>query len=209
MGCYRGELRRSDGADLSETVRSENEIAGEIDRIAIRLLARLQRTGKTPGDSIVLLAISRSSRRFQLELATRLEANGIEVTVLDLSVATSDDAGTQPRLRLGTMSRQLLRETPAVLVETLVSSGLTLGYAQRWLAARGIVPMETIALFARTSCRIGNVTIDHVSFLAPNDVLAGYGLQLHALHADLPYVARVQASSGSSLDPFVFSTAAE
>ncbi|HEU0164716.1 MAG TPA: phosphoribosyltransferase family protein [Thermomicrobiales bacterium] len=209
MECYRGEMRRFDGADISDVVRSEHEIAEEIDRIALRLIARLQRTGGGTGGSVVLLAVSRSSRHFQMQLANRLEAHGVSVTRLDLSIATTEGIGSQPRIRFARTSLQVLRETPVVLVETLVSSGLTLGHAQRWLTARGVGPMETIALFARTNCRIGNAVLDHVSFEAPNDVLAGYGLQLRAAYADLPYVGKVHAGSGSSLDPFFFSTAPE
>ena len=49
-----------------------------------------------------------------------------------------------------------------------------------------------MALFARAGTRIAPVKLDHVAFDAPNDVLAGYGMQLRGALAELPYVATVR-----------------
>ncbi|MGI8403534.1 MAG: hypothetical protein ACR2OE_01975 [Thermomicrobiales bacterium] len=200
MECYRGEMRRSDGADVFDIIRSEQEIECAVDDIALRMLARSQRSGHDPSQPLVLLTINKGSHRFQRDLARRLALAGLCVRELDMGISRDDGLMTRPRVRATNATLAILRRSPVALVETLVSTGLMLGHAQRWLAERSVNAYETVSLFARPGCRIGNARIDHVAFEAPNDVITGYGLQLRADYADLPYVARLRAAPGSALN---------
>lgn len=200
MECYRGEVLRQDGAEVFDIVRTEEELSHAVDMAAMRLLARFQRGRYDHDQGLTLLTVNRSSRRFQLELAARLSRAGLKVRELDLALARDGGTLNRPRVRVTNASLALLRRGPVALVDTLVSSGLSLSHAQRWLAERAIEHVETIALFARPGCRIGNAHLDHVAFEAPNDVIAGYGLQLRASYADLPYVVRLRATSRSARD---------
>jgi hypoxanthine-guanine phosphoribosyltransferase len=199
MECYRGEMRRTDSPDVFDIIRTEQEIERAVDNTALRLLARYHRGGYDPTQPLALLTVDKGSHRFQRELASRLVHSGLRIRELDLGLLREEGPLTQPRIRATNATLNLLRRTPLVLVETLVSTGLTLGHAQRWLAERSVDAFETVALFARPGCRIGNARVDHVAFEAPNDVIAGYGLQLRAAYADLSYVARLRAAPGSAL----------
>ena len=206
MECYRGEMRRSDGADVFDIIRTEQEIEQAVDDTALRLLARFQRSGHDPAQPLVLLTINNGSHRFQRDLADRLIQAGLTIREIDLVLSRDDGPLTQPRIRATNATLAILRRSPVVLVETLVSTGLTLSHAQRWLAERSVNAYETVSLFARPSCRIGNARIDHVAFEAPNDVIAGYGLHLRVDYADLDYVVRLRASGGSALNLLDFGT---
>jgi len=199
MECYRGEMRRTDSSDVFDIVRTEQEIERAVDDTALRLLARYHRGGYDPAQPLVLLTINRGSHRFQRELARRLIRAGLRIQELNLALSREEGPMTQPRIRATNATLNLLRRNPIVLVETLVSTGLTLDHAQRWLTERSVDAFETVSLFARPGCRIGNARLDHVAFEAPNDVITGYGLQLRATYAELPYVARLRAASGSAL----------
>ncbi len=208
MECYRGEMQRADGVDVFDIVRTEQEIERAVDEIALRLLARVQRGGHDPSRPLILLTINKGSQRFQRDLASRLIQSGLRIREIDLAQAHDEGPMLQPRIRATAASLANLRGAPVVLVETLVSTGLTLGYAQRWLAERSVDLVETVSLFARPSCRIGNARLDHVAFEAPNDVIAGYGLQLRAAYAGLSYVTRLRASSGAGVNILNFTVAA-
>lgn len=197
MECYRGEMRRNDGAEVFDILRSEEEISAAVDAAAIRILARLHRRHAASTQPVNLLTVNRGSRRFRHELASRLDASGVRVEGHDLSPVGEVEPLSRPRFRATAATIDSLRRGPVVLLDTLVSTGLTLGYAQRWLAERSVEVLETVSLFARPGCRIGNARIDHVAFEAPNDVIAGYGLQLRASFADLPYVTRMRSVSGA------------
>jgi len=200
MECFRGELRRSDRTDLAGIVRTEQQIALAVDTIAHRLAARVHRAGTSSETPIVLAITNRGARRFQQDVAAALHGLGIATSEQTLELVGDDTLGAKRRIRATASALRHLQQGPVVLLETLVSTGLTVGHAQRWMQERGVPLIGTMALFSRSSSLIGHAQLDHVAFDAPNDVIAGYGLQLHATHADLPYVARVRANSAEARD---------
>lgn len=206
MECYRGEMRRSDGADVFDIIRTEQEIEEAVEDTALRLMARFQRGGHDPAQPLVLLTMNRGSQRFQRDLANRLILAGLTIREFDLAVSRDDGPLTQPKIRTTNATLAILRRSPVVLVETLVSTGLTLGHVQHWLSERSVNALETVALFTRPGSRIGKARLDHVAFEAPNDVITGYGLQLRANYANLSYVARLRAAPGSALNLRDFGT---
>ncbi len=191
MECYRGEVQRGGGVEVLRVVQTEAAIQQAIDRMAMQLLARLQRGTRCPEGAPVLVTVNRSSRPLAEALLGRLREAGVGGHHVELGLHAPS---TSPRIRATRSQMEVLRRCPVFLVETLVSTGLSLGYAQRWLAERGATPVATFALFARTGSRIAGVHLDNVLFTAPNDVLVGFGLQLRAGLAGLPYVAAARTT---------------
>jgi hypoxanthine-guanine phosphoribosyltransferase len=192
MECYRGEIQRSNGTDVLRVVQSEAAIEAAVDRMAMQLMARTQRGIQRLDASPALVTVNRSSRQFADALIDRFCGAGIQARVVELDLHASS---TSTRVRGTRRDLEILRHCPVLFVDTLVSTGLSLGYAQRWLCERGAAPVATVALFARSGARIAGVHLDNVAFMAPNDVLVGFGLQLRSGMAGLPYVAAARTSS--------------
>ena len=191
MECYRGEAQRVEHTDILRVVQTEHAIEAAVDRLAMQMLARTQRSRSRSADAPALVTLSPGSRRLAEALRGRFEAAGVLCHDVRLDLHA---AGTAPRLRATQGQLAQLKRSPVFLVETLVSTGLSLGYAQRWLMQRGAEPAMTAALFARTGSRLVGLRLDSVGFRAPNDVLVGFGLQLRPALAGLPYVAAARAS---------------
>ncbi|HWK79338.1 MAG TPA: phosphoribosyltransferase family protein [Thermomicrobiales bacterium] len=192
MECYGSELARGESAGAETVLRTEAEIAQAVQGFAAMIAARRQRS-RSP-EPVVLVTASRSSRRFQRHLADELDGLGIPVEIASLQTSKPDSPFSQPRFRASQKAIASMNAGHVVLVETLVSSGLSVTHAQRWLLEREIPVRQTLALFARNGFHVGDLALDAVAFEAPHDVLAGYGLQLRAAYADRPQVVSLRAA---------------
>ena len=84
-----------------------------------------------------------------------------------------------------------------LIVEDIVDSGLTLNYLLRNLRARSPRSLEVCALLVKPGRRKIELPIRYVGFEIPNRFVVGYGLDLDQRYRNLPYVAALDAESGS------------
>lgn len=195
MECYGVEMARGAAIGTESVVRQADEIERAVRDFACMIAARHQRIRAT--NPVVLVSVAKSSRRFQRDVARQLRELGVPVAQAILTASKPDSPFGQPRFRASKDALAAMQAGHVVLLETLVSSGLNVTNAQRWLRERDIEVQQTVALFARTGFRVGEVPLDAVAFDAPNDVLAGYGLQLRASFADRPDVVSLRAAASN------------
>ena len=79
-----------------------------------------------------------------------------------------------------------------IIVEDIVSSGLTLTYLQRVLQARSPASVEMCALLLKQEHRVKEVNAKYVGFEIPDVFVVGYGLDLAERFRNLPYIAALQ-----------------
>lgn len=91
-----------------------------------------------------------------------------------------------------------LRDRHVLIVEDIVSSGLTVSYLRRVLAARSPASVEVCALLVKDEPRPEEIPIKYVGFHIPDVFVVGYGLDLDERFRNLPYVA--DAERITSLD---------
>ncbi|MGC4192531.1 MAG: phosphoribosyltransferase family protein [Thermomicrobiales bacterium] len=193
MECYGEEMARGETTGTETILRTDDEIRRAVANLACMIVARRTRSRSTR--PVVLVAAERSSRRFHRDMTAQLRDLGVPVEPVLLTATRPDTPYGQPRFRASQSALRAMHDGHVVLLETLVSSGLSVTHAQRWLRERDIAVQQTVALFARNGFRVGDVHLDAVAFDAPNDVLAGYGLQLRAAYADRPQVVSLRAAS--------------
>lgn len=195
MECYGSVMARGAAAGNASVIRTESEIRNAVRNLACMIAARHQRLRAS--QPVILVSAERSSRRFQRDMARELERLDVPVATSLLTACRPDSPFAQPRYRASRAAQTAMQSGHVVLLETLVSSGLGVTNAQQWLRERGITVQQSIALFARKGFRVGDVLLDAVAFDAPNDVLAGYGLQLRASYADRPQVVSLRAATAN------------
>jgi hypoxanthine phosphoribosyltransferase len=76
-----------------------------------------------------------------------------------------------------------------VIVEDIVSSGLTVSYLRKVLEARRPASLEVCALLVKDEPRPEEIPIKYVGFRIPDVFVVGYGLDLGEKYRNLPYVA--------------------
>ncbi len=78
-----------------------------------------------------------------------------------------------------------------VLVEDIVDTGLTTAFVVDELRRRAARSVEVCTMFDRRARRIVPVVLHHVGFVAPDDLLLGYGLDVRGRYRNLGFVAAV------------------
>lgn len=79
-----------------------------------------------------------------------------------------------------------------VLVEDIVSTGLTVSYLKRVLEARNPASLEICALLVKQGRPVEDVDAKYVGFEIPDVFVVGYGLDLAQRYRNLPYIAALQ-----------------
>lgn len=174
---YRGAIDQPQ-ADLSLSVfLSRKQIDGAVAEITTRVMARCARSLALDGRLPMLVISNRGSRSLLHDCLDRMQACGVEAPACELSFTLSGTAGRMTPVR----SRGLpMKGQQVILLETMVSTGMHLAHVQRWLRRRGVTILDTAVLCARPGAGMMGCRLDHVAYEAPNQVLAGYGLQLRS-----------------------------
>lgn len=191
--CVRRARVTPNAATIDQVLCDEAAIAMRLDAMADEIVLALAELESVPP---VLLALGRGALTFQHELHGRLVRCGMKVDTEHARLITTRTADGFPRVRVCRAPHSRLVGRPVILLTDIVSTGLSLRYAQDWLGRHGIRLAWTCALLDRASARLVDARVDQVGFCAPNDILAGFGLTLQPALAGLPYIGIVRATTG-------------
>lgn len=87
-----------------------------------------------------------------------------------------------------------------LLVETVISSGITAEFLMRNLASRGAASVKLVTLLDKQSARRVLLQPDFFGFQVENARLYGYGLGDPQLGRNLPYIAGVDGQSAAAAE---------
>lgn len=79
-----------------------------------------------------------------------------------------------------------------VVVDGVISTGLSHAYLVRWLRGRGARSVDLCALLDRGAARVVDVPLTFTGFEAPHEIVVGYGLMRRRQFRDLPFIARLE-----------------
>jgi hypoxanthine-guanine phosphoribosyltransferase len=144
------------------------------------------------GPRPLLLGVGGGSDRFLASLSENVRAMGIAVDLdrVDLTSITNEPAGA--RARVVRPPRSALAGRPVVVVQEVLSTGLSAAFLETWLRRQGVIGVEVCALLDREAARILDVPVVWRGFQAPDVSLAGYGLTRWREYRDLPFIAAVE-----------------
>lgn len=142
---------------------------------------------------LLAIGVGRGSDRFLDLLRRSLLDRGVAVETdrVELSRHRTYGGARRVRVRRGPIAAVAGRRI--LLVEDIVSTGLSLAYLATWLGRRGAERIEICALLDRRPARLVEVPVRYVGFAAPADLLVGFGLDLRRQFRDLPYIAAVES----------------
>lgn len=157
-----------------------------LDRAAIE--DNVQRLGREIGrdhpDGVVLVVVLKGALLFAADLARAIP--DIDVTIDFMSISRfAPDSG---RVKILHDLDTDITDRDVVLVEDIVDTGLTLAYLVGQLSARGPRRLSTCAFLDRPLRRIVPRDVDYVGFELGMEYVLGYGLHVHDLYRNLPYV---------------------
>lgn len=176
------------GAEFDAVLWDAREIQARVTALAGEVVGACAGCSQPP----VLLTLGRGAGRWQGEAQAALRDLGMETSLDRIELTRARRSPTFAHVSIGHLPRLPLAGRPVVLLADVVSTGMSLRYAQDWLAQRGVRVAHTCALLDRSSARLVDARIDSVAFTAPHDLLAGYGLALQPALADRPFIGTVR-----------------
>jgi hypoxanthine phosphoribosyltransferase len=166
---------------------------------AERLAARVRELGGQisadyAGRPLLVVGVLKGALVFLADLVRALELP-IE---LDFMAIASYGSGTDSS---GVVRILKDLETPiagrdVLVVEDIISSGLTLRYLLRNLETREPASVTVCALLAKPSWRNLSAAIRYVGFEIPEQFVVGYGLDHGERYRNLPYIAVLEGARG-------------
>ena len=157
-----------------------------LDRAAIEVhVERLGREiARDHPDGVVLVGVLKGALIFLADLARAIP--GVDVTVDFMSISRfAPDSG---RVKILHDLESDIGGRDVVIVEDIVDTGLTLAYLVGQLSARGPRRLSTCALLDRPLRRIVPQPVDYRGFELGHEYVLGYGLHVHDLYRNVPYV---------------------
>ncbi len=202
VACYRPEGSfPEDGlvCRVGRVLHTEEEIRSRVTDLATVIAGDAIRAGE-PGDGVALdpllvLGVGRGSETFARMLAAALREVGQPVEMDRVDLTRYRTLNGARRVRVRRCPRLDLSGRRVLVVEDVVSTGLSLRYLQAWLRRRRVETFDVCALLDRRVARLVDVPIRYAAFDAPNEVLVGCGLDLRHQFRDLPFIAALAVES--------------
>ena len=164
-------------AELAAAIAADWAGAGARERLEAPLLA---------------IGVGRGSERFLAALVEGLTGLGIAVETDRIELSRYRTVAGDRRVRVRQGPREPVAGRRVLLVEDVVSTGLSLGYLAAWLRRRGVAGLEVCTLLDRRAARLIDVPVRYVGFEAPAELLVGFGLDLRRQFRDLPFIALLE-----------------
>jgi hypoxanthine phosphoribosyltransferase len=79
-----------------------------------------------------------------------------------------------------------------LIVEDIIDTGLTIGYLQEILRARGPRTLRTACLLSKPSRRQVDVKVEYIGFTIEDRFVVGYGLDYAEQYRNLPYIGVIE-----------------
>ena len=180
-------------ARIGAILYAEQDVETRISQLARELIDAWQcNAAAARGQRPLLVGVGSGSDRFLGSLGENLRGLGVPVD-LDRVALTSIAADPGPsRVRVSRPPTTSLTGRPVILVQEVLSTGLSATFLTAWMRRHGAAAVETCALMDREAARVVDVPVVCRGFAVPDVALAGYGLARRHEFRDLPYVAKIE-----------------
>src|SRR5215218_5001017 len=180
-------------ARIGDILYAEQDVEMRIAHLARELIQAWEgKAVSERGQRPLLVGVGSGSDRFLTSLGENLRGLGVPVD-LDRVALTSIAADPGPsRVRVSRPPTTSLTGRPVILVQEVLSTGLSATFLTAWMRRHGAAAVETCALMDREAARVVDVPVVCRGFAVPDVALAGYGLARRHEFRDLPYVAKIE-----------------
>lgn len=167
-----------------ETLFSEEEIAGQVDRMAAEIAA------KKP-ENLLVVAVLKGSFVFAADLIRALHRHGVAPEMEFISLSSYGAGTVGGDVRIVRDVEGAIAGRKVLLVDDILESGRTLLFARDLMLARGATGAEIAVLLDKRMKRAAAIEADHVGFDCPDVFVVGYGMDVGHAFRELPFVGRV------------------
>lgn len=189
-------------SDIERILYSQSEIAARVSELGAQI------STDYADRSLVLVGLLKGVTFFMADLARAITR---PLAVDYLSVAPPDPEQSE-RVRFIKDLDIEIRDRHVLLIEDIVTTGLSLDYVLARLRDRSPASLEVCALFDKRERRLVDVPARYIGFPVPNAFVVGYGLDFRELYRNLPFVCVLRpeayARDTGEPEPYVARTSA-
>lgn len=166
--------------DVKEIFLSEEVIRGRVQELG-RMI-----TDDHQGKQIIMIGILKGAAIFMADLARAIQ---LPMTMDYISISNyPGDSESLGAVRIVKDLHLSITNRDAVLVESIVDTGLTLRYLIDTLMTRKPASLKVCSLLDKPARRIVEVPIEYKGFDVPDEYLVGYGLAYKQRYRNFPSV---------------------
>ena len=186
-------MGRRPEAKTAETTTPRIAVIFSAEDIAGRVAALARQIGADFGADMLIVAILKGSFVFAADLVRALHHAGVRPEI-DFLTLSSYGAGTEPgAIRVGQDVTSRLDGREVLLLDDILDSGRTVGFAKDLLERRG-AKVRVCVLLDKRGRRDATVTADYVGFVCPNRFVVGYGLDYAHYWRELPFIGAIDGT---------------
>ena len=142
------------------------------------------------GRQLILIGILKGAAIFMADLARAIH---LPLTMDYISISNyHGDSESLGAVRIVKDLHLSITNRDAVLVESIVDTGLTLRYLIDTLLTRQPTSLKVCSLLDKPARRIVDVPIDYKGFDVPDEYLVGYGLAYKERYRNLPSICTLK-----------------
>jgi hypoxanthine phosphoribosyltransferase len=176
------------GRLVGRVLFDEETIRRRVGELADAVAAATDDAGEAEAGPLLLVAVGGTPSRFLNALSAALRSRGVAVDLDRIVVSRFRTGPGRCRVRVRRSPKARLNGRRVLLVDDVISTGLSLAYLLRWMRRKGARP-EICALLDRQAARVTEVPVRYRGFEAPNELLVGFGLRLYRCFRELPFIA--------------------
>jgi hypoxanthine phosphoribosyltransferase len=140
------------------------------------------------GRDLVLVTVLRGGAIFLADLCRAID---LPLTV-DFMAISSYGPQAGGSVRITKDLDDAIEGRDVLMVEDIIDTGLTLNYMLRVLKARRPASLAVCTLLDKDVRRIVDLPVEYRGFDIPDRFVVGYGLDLHGLWRNLPFIATLK-----------------
>ena len=165
------------------------------DEIAVRVEALAREIAAEMSASLTVVAVLKGSFVFTADLMRAMHRADIR-TRIDFMTLSSYGAGTESsgKVRITRDISDPIEDAEILVVDDILESGRTLGYAKSILLERGAARVKVCVLLDKKGKRKTDIEADFVGFACPDRFVVGYGLDYANYYRELPYIGYIEAA---------------
>lgn len=187
-----GHGRSEREARVVGTLFEQHDVEVRIAEVATHLARDWQdRMPANDGRRPLLLGLGSGAEYFLASLGHNLRALGVAVDLDQIELTSIADEETDARIRVSRSPIATFQGRSVVIVQEVLSTGLSAAFLEAWLRRHGAGSVEVCALLDRRAARILDVPLSCHCFDAPDVPLAGFGLARWREYRDLPFIAEI------------------
>ena len=169
-----------------DVVFDTDKIANRIKELAVQISEKLP-------DDLLIIVVLKGSFIFAADLLRALDNSGMRPTV---DFITLSSYGTKTKssgiVRLTRDLSEDVNGRTVLIVDDILDSGRTLGYALDLMSARGAINVYTCVLLDKQEKREVSVEADFVGFPVGDIFVVGYGIDMAHHFRSLPFIGVVR-----------------